>query len=187
MVWLPRMKRTDEPLCPAARAINLLQEKWVLHIVRTLLDGPRGFNDLSRAVGGCNTTTLADRLEELESLGIVRRTVHSLMPPRTSYELTARGIELDEIVQAIDRWARRHLPLDRPPGGHGEARSQGSASGPAGLSARGAAPAGAARALRRRRDGTRQPRMTSRAADEPRRPPGHVSARRAGPTSRGRG
>jgi DNA-binding HxlR family transcriptional regulator len=96
-------------LCPAARAINLLQEKWVLHIVRTLLDGPRGFNDLSRAIGGCNTTTLAQRLEALESLGIVKKTVHSMMPPRTSYELTARGIELDAVVQAIDRWARRHL------------------------------------------------------------------------------
>ncbi|GEM_PF-391992 len=181
------MKRTDEPPCPAARAINLLQEKWVLHIVRTLLDGPRGFNDLSRAVGGCNTTTLADRLEELESLGIVRRTVHSLMPPRTSYELTARGVELDEVVQAIDRWARRHLPHDRPPGGHGEAAPQGAAPGPAVLSAGGAAPAGAGRALTRRRDGARQQRVAPRTADEPRRPPGHTSARRAGPASPGRG
>lgn len=99
----------DTALCPAARAINLLQEKWVLHIVRTLLDGPRGFNDLSRAIGGCNTTTLAQRLEELESLGVVEKTVCSVMPPRTSYELTARGVALDAVVRAIDRWARRHL------------------------------------------------------------------------------
>jgi len=86
----------------------------VLHIVRALLEGPRGFNDLSRAIGGCNTTTLAHRLEELESLGIVRKTVHSIMPPKTSYELTSRGVELDAVVQAIDRWARRHLAADRP-------------------------------------------------------------------------
>ncbi len=148
------MKPTDEALCPAVRAINLLQEKWVLHIVRTLLDGPRGFNDLSRAVGGCNTTTLADRLEDLESLGIVRRTVHSLMPPRTSYELTARGVELDQVVQAIDRWARRHLPLDRPAGGRGEAAVKGATLGPAVLGTEATASPRVARVLRPRADPT---------------------------------
>jgi len=106
------MAHDDAAFCPASRAINLLQEKWVLHIVRTLLDGPRGFNDLSRAIGGCNTTTLAQRLDGLESLGVVKKTVHSVMPPKTSYELTPRGVELDAVIQAIDRWARRHLAAE---------------------------------------------------------------------------
>jgi DNA-binding HxlR family transcriptional regulator len=97
------------PACPAADAINLLQEKWALHIIRILLDGPRGFNELSRAVGGCNTATLAQRLERLEAFGIIRKTVHSAMPPRTSYALTPRGLELKEVVLAIDRWAQKYL------------------------------------------------------------------------------
>jgi DNA-binding HxlR family transcriptional regulator len=40
---------------------------------------------------------------------MVKKTVHSVMPPKTSYELTPMGVELDGVVQAIDRWARRHL------------------------------------------------------------------------------
>jgi len=104
--------RDELIFCPAYRAIDLLQEKWVLHIIRILLNGPRGFNELSRAIGGCNTATLAQRLDGLETLGIVKKTVHSVMPPKTSYALTPIGVELDGVVQAIDRWARKHLASD---------------------------------------------------------------------------
>ncbi len=49
----------------------MLQEKWVLHIVNALLDGPKGFNAIGREVGGCNPTTLTQRLGRLELLGLV--------------------------------------------------------------------------------------------------------------------
>ena len=94
---------------PVDASIDLLQEKWTLHIVRALLDrGPLGFNELRRSVG-CNPATLAQRLEHLERRGILRRTVHSLMPPRTSYELTAAGSALEGVVDAIATWAAAHF------------------------------------------------------------------------------
>jgi DNA-binding HxlR family transcriptional regulator len=98
-----------QAFCPAHEAINILQEKWTLHIIRSLLDGPKGFNELSRAVGGCNPATLAQRVERLLGLGILEKTVHSTMPPRTSYALTEAGQALQEVVKAIDRWSRRYL------------------------------------------------------------------------------
>lgn len=103
------MTRPDHDYCPVYASIELLQEKWVLHVVRSLLQGPHGFNELSRAVGGANATTLSQRLERLEGLGIVRKTVESTMPPRTRYELTAAGHELDGVISAIDRWGRAHM------------------------------------------------------------------------------
>ena len=78
--------------CPVHEAIQVLQEKWTMHIVRALLDGPMGFNELGRTVGGCNPATLKLRLDHLEELGLVTRTVHSYMPPRTSYELATSGV-----------------------------------------------------------------------------------------------
>lgn len=95
--------------CPVRAAIQVLQEKWTLHIVRALLEGPMGFNELGRAVGGCNPATLKLRLDHLEELGLVVRTVHSLMPPRTSYELARAGVDLQHVIMAIDGWAREHL------------------------------------------------------------------------------
>ena len=103
------MTTDDHAFCPVHDSIDLLQEKWVLHIVRALLDGPRGFNELSRAVGGVNTTTLAARLERLEREGVVSKTVESTMPPRTRYELTEGGVALQGVIDAIADWARTHL------------------------------------------------------------------------------
>ena len=94
---------------PVDASIELLQEKWTLHIVRALLDrGALGFNELRRSVG-CNPATLAHRLERLEQRGVLRRTVHSLMPPRTSYELTTAGAALEQVVDAIATWAAAHF------------------------------------------------------------------------------
>jgi DNA-binding HxlR family transcriptional regulator len=99
----------EQLYCPVHDAIQVLQEKWTMHIVRALLDGPMGFNELGRTVGGCNPATLKVRLDHLEALGILRRTVHSQMPPRTSYELSSSGIALQRVIDAIDAWAREHL------------------------------------------------------------------------------
>jgi DNA-binding HxlR family transcriptional regulator len=100
---------TERQYCPVYDAIQVLQEKWTMHIVRALLDGPMGFNELGRTVGGCNPATLKVRLDHLEALGILRRTVHSQMPPRTSYELAPSGVALQRVIDAIDAWAREHL------------------------------------------------------------------------------
>lgn len=100
---------SDEPhFCPVYASIELLQEKWNLHIIRSLLAGPMGFNDLGRAVGA-NPTTLAQRLERLETLGVLERSVHSVMPPRTSYALTCSGRALQNVIDAIEQWGREHL------------------------------------------------------------------------------
>ncbi len=104
----------DPEFCPVHASIELLQEKWTLHIIRALLTGPLGFNDLGRAVGA-NPTTLTQRLERLERSGVVCRTVHSMMPPRTSYELTDAGIALQDVVDALSRWATRHLEAPAEP------------------------------------------------------------------------
>lgn len=107
----------EKGFCPVYRAIGVLQEKWVLHIVRSLLDGEKGFNELARAVGGCNSATLTQRLEHLEALSIIsKRTedTHGKLA-RSVYALTPVGLELQSVIDAIDTWARAHL-LDAQPG-----------------------------------------------------------------------
>jgi DNA-binding HxlR family transcriptional regulator len=99
----------ERDYCPVHEAIQILQEKWTMHIVRALLDGPLGFNELGRSVGGCNPATLKVRLDRLEDVGVLRRTVHSQMPPRVSYELAPAGVALQQVIDAIDAWAREHL------------------------------------------------------------------------------
>ena len=94
---------------PFVRAVAVLQEKWSLLIVNALLDGPAGFNELSRKVCGVCPATLSQRLSLLEEAGVVSKTVHSTMPPRTSYVLTPSGDALRPVVDAMSAWAERHL------------------------------------------------------------------------------
>lgn len=102
------MSGMEENFCPVHAALDLLQEKWNLHIIRALLERPHGFNDLSRAVGGVNAATLSVRLEKLEERGIISRTVESVMPPRTRYELTIAGRELHGVIDLVSAWVKRH-------------------------------------------------------------------------------
>jgi DNA-binding HxlR family transcriptional regulator len=104
----------DGSFCPIYASIDLLQEKWTLHIIRALLQCPLGFNELGRKVGA-NPSTLAQRLEHLEEVGIVERTVQSVMPPRTSYALSPAGMELQTVIDALACWASAHLKAPTEP------------------------------------------------------------------------
>jgi DNA-binding HxlR family transcriptional regulator len=100
---------TECPKKSLIRVVELVQEKWLLLIVDRLLKGPTGFNDLSRKAEAVNVTTLSQRLGLLEREGLVVKTIHSTMPPRTSYELTDAGRALQPVLEAIEAWSEGHL------------------------------------------------------------------------------
>jgi DNA-binding HxlR family transcriptional regulator len=91
--------------CPVAATMNLLHERWTLHIVHALLLGKKRFNEIGHALGGVNPRTLRDRLRGLEEEGIVERRVLSTIPPWVEYELTEKGRALGEVMDAMARWA----------------------------------------------------------------------------------
>lgn len=97
-----RLRR--EVYCPVAATMNLLNEKWTLHILRELLEGKCRFNELSHRLGGVNSRTLSDRLRLLEEEGIVTRHVLHTIPPWVEYELTEKGRDLNKIIESIADW-----------------------------------------------------------------------------------
>ena len=105
--------KTGASPCEAAatflRGALLLQEKWVMMIVHCLLAGSISFNELMRR-GSVNTTTLTQRLNLLERAGVLVKTIHSTMPPRTSYELTEAGLALRPVLDAVTEWSAKYLP-----------------------------------------------------------------------------
>jgi DNA-binding HxlR family transcriptional regulator len=60
---------------------------------------------------------VATRLERLEREGLITKPVESTMPPRTRYELTAGGVALQGVIDAIDAWGRAHLANPETPAG----------------------------------------------------------------------
>src|SRR5215210_5901811 len=101
--------RTYGDGCAIARAVDLVGERWALLVVRELLLGPKRYTDLRSGLPNASPNVLSVRLRELESAGIVRR--RKLPPPAGSrvYELTDWGLELEETVMSLGRWAA-HSP-----------------------------------------------------------------------------
>ncbi len=90
--------------CPISAALNLLSERWTLHIVRVLLGGTKRFNEIARALG-LNPATLRERLRALEEEEVVTRTVLSTMPPHVEYALTPKGQALNSIFESLAEWS----------------------------------------------------------------------------------
>ncbi|MCW2513652.1 MAG: putative transcriptional regulator [Mycobacterium sp.] len=90
--------------CPMSKAMELLDERWTLLVVRELLLGSRHFNDLRRGVPKMSPALLSKRLKSLTRAGVVER---AEIDGRTSYSLTQAGQELGEVVDALGRWGTR--------------------------------------------------------------------------------
>ncbi len=89
------------------RALALIGPKWTLQIVEALLERPRRFTELERALVDVNPKVLTDRLRELVEYGLVSRTYHAEVPPRVEYSLTERGRALRPAITALERWGAR--------------------------------------------------------------------------------
>lgn len=99
--------RTYDDGCAAAHALDLIGERWALLAVRELVLGPKRFTDLRVGLPGVSPNVLAQRLRELEGVGVVRR--RRLPPPAASkvYELTEWGKELEPVLVQLGRWGAR--------------------------------------------------------------------------------
>jgi DNA-binding HxlR family transcriptional regulator len=106
------MKRYAQ-VCPLARALDVIGDRWNLLIVRELLVGPRRYTDLMDGLPGIGTNVLAARLRDLHASGLVAK--RALPPPTavTVYELTEPGRALGPSLAALRRWGADHAPAVR--------------------------------------------------------------------------
>ena len=93
--------------CPVAKAMELLDERWTLLVVRELMLGSQHFNALRRGVPRMSPALLSKRLHTLVRAGVVERWEDG---SRITYRLTDAGKELEPIVEALGRWGIRWVP-----------------------------------------------------------------------------
>ncbi|MGW1213910.1 winged helix-turn-helix transcriptional regulator [Streptomyces sp. NPDC002499] len=107
-------RRSYDQYCSAARALDVVGDRWTLLIVRELLAGPRRYTDLHADLPGVSTDVLASRLKGMERDDLTTR--RRLPPPGAAYvyELTPRGRELLPVLQALGAWGQAELGERRP-------------------------------------------------------------------------
>ena len=98
--------------CPKLHeAVELVGKRWTGAIVAVLLEGgPLRFSAIAQAVPQLSDRLLSERLKELETRGVVERTVHPGSPARVDYALTPMGRELAPALKELGQWGRRWLP-----------------------------------------------------------------------------
>ena len=87
--------------------MELIGRRWSGAIISVMMGGPQCFNELLTAVPGLSDRLLTERLRELESEGLVRRTVLPGPPVRVSYGLTEAGEGLKPVIEGLTLWAER--------------------------------------------------------------------------------
>jgi DNA-binding HxlR family transcriptional regulator len=93
---------------PLARALDVIGERWTLVLVRQLLSGPKGFQDLRQRTG-IAPRVLSARLRQLVASGFVEPVApHG----RSLYAVTERGRSLEPVIAAIARWYIHHAVSD---------------------------------------------------------------------------
>ena len=93
------------PECGVSRFLMLLDGPWATLIVRELMHGPHRFTELMQALPGISAHTLSNRLRRFETYGLVTRTAYAEIPPRVVYELTPVGLQLRDVLEAMNTWA----------------------------------------------------------------------------------
>ncbi|MBC6488038.1 winged helix-turn-helix transcriptional regulator [Aeromonas hydrophila] len=97
--------------CPAYRVLRLLAGKWKPAILFHLRAQILRFGDLRRSLPEVSQKVLTAQLKELESDGVIIRTLYPDVPPRVEYSLSPLGIALLPLLQQMHDFALSHGSL----------------------------------------------------------------------------
>ncbi|MYT30151.1 MULTISPECIES: helix-turn-helix domain-containing protein [unclassified Streptomyces] len=94
--------------CEVRQILDRVADKWSLLVIALLDRRVLRFTELRREVDGISQRMLTVTLRQLERDGLVRRTVHPVVPPRVDYELTPLGATLHDTIQSLVTWTEEH-------------------------------------------------------------------------------
>ena len=111
-------RRGYQLLCPIARSLDRLGDRWSLLILRDLHAGPARFTELQDGLG-CASNLLASRLRDLVDDGLVAKTGEGR---QQVYELTDLGWQTERVLWELARFGLR-LDVDPEPRPAGNLRT----------------------------------------------------------------
>ena len=96
-------------------SLEIFGDRWSLLIVRDLMiRGYRTFKEFEKSGEGVATNILTDRLQKLESTGIITTEVDEADRRRVNYRLTRKGIDLAPVLLELLIWGAQHENTEAP-------------------------------------------------------------------------
>lgn len=94
--------------CEVRQILDRVADKWSLLVIALLDRRVLRFTELRREIDGISQRMLTVTLRQLERDGLVKRTVHPVVPPRVEYELTPLGGTLHTTIRSLVTWTEQH-------------------------------------------------------------------------------
>ncbi|WP_433360987.1 winged helix-turn-helix transcriptional regulator [Actinoplanes sp. CA-142083] len=91
--------------CPVTFVFRRLSDKWTVLVLSLLGQRPYRYNELHRTIEGISQRMLTRTLRNLETDGLVSRTVFPSVPPSVEYRLTPLGESLLAPLSALADWS----------------------------------------------------------------------------------
>src|SRR3954453_16789739 len=107
------VERPRPRVCPIARSLEVVGEKWSLLALREVFLGVRRFDGIV-ARTGAPRDVLTARLRTLVEAGVLERVQYSERPPRYEYHLTETGRDLQPVLLTLMEWGNRYLSDGKP-------------------------------------------------------------------------
>ncbi|PYE90536.1 winged helix-turn-helix transcriptional regulator [Phyllobacterium leguminum] len=101
-------KKVKPESCGLGPAFEVIAGKWKGLLLWLLHLQPRRFGELKRLVPDVSEKMLIQHLREMEADGLIRREVFHEMPPRVEYSATELGISLDNALEPLANWGKKH-------------------------------------------------------------------------------
>ncbi len=100
--------------CSIARTLDVIGEPWSPLVLRNIYVGITRFDQLQETLG-ISRKVLAERLRWLTENGVLERREYSARPPRYEYVLTAKGLELFQVLMVMVAWGDKWLAGEAGP------------------------------------------------------------------------
>ena len=98
-------KAYAELLCPVTYVMNKIGGHWKPIILYQLMNGPKRYSELRRAIPTVTEKMLIQHLKQLEADNLVIRKAEPVVPPFVTYKLSPSGEELTPVMTAMVDWA----------------------------------------------------------------------------------
>ncbi len=95
--------------CPVEATVDLIGGKYKAVILWHLSGGTKRFGEFKRLMPKITEKMLAQQLRDLESDGLITRTVYPIVPPKVEYNLSAAGVTIVPVLQAMCDWGKNYL------------------------------------------------------------------------------
>lgn len=88
-------------VCPIARTVELIGGKYKAVILWHLKNETLRYSQLHRKIACATDKMLAQQLRELESDGLIIRKVYPVVPPKTEYSLSEKGMLIIPVLESM--------------------------------------------------------------------------------------